>query len=146
MNNLNDEARLREVYAQLLRHDEARARPFAGIWAAAQRRVARHERAWRPQRLVAAIGVASLLLVLTLGYRLVFESTGLSTTRVPAGAAATRAPSDAQQRHLAATDPIWSWRSPTELLLVTSDQELLRSVPRFGVPAFGPKINLPEEI
>jgi hypothetical protein len=116
MNQPSDDAPLREAYRRSLQADMESARPFAAMWSAA---VHRGERPHAVRAYAFAAALACVLVVAAVWF-------GRDHSMRDADAAA-----------------LSSWRSPTAALLLTSDRELLQTVPHFGSDSFQP-IRLPE--
>lgn len=143
MSREREEAQLRAALAPLRSRDEALARPFTTMWSAAERRVAASKPTGRPYRWIAATSLAALIVAVAVSYRTArIESAPHSRS----DAVPQRDKSDVERLHRVPlhVDPLSAWRSPTDFLLAASDHELLRSVPRFGLPAVD-SITLPSQ-
>lgn len=108
-----DEREIRELFQDLWRADEGRAPVFADQWEVALRRLRHPRRLWRPSRGAAA---AALVVVVLGGFLISFRET-------------------MQRPSLEMS--ISRWRSPTEFLLISPADSLLKTIPRVGQPTAG---------
>ncbi len=120
MNDDRDEKEMRELFEALRREDERVAPPFSRSWESALARMRKPSRAWRPLRAVAAATVLTLL-----GVFVVFS---VHPTRPPEWGVG-----------------VSEWRSPTNSLLTSLDDPLLKTVPRLGGPSVDIKLVMPDK-
>ncbi len=156
MNQEREENRIKELFHELKREEEHRAPAFARMMEAARLRTVKTNRPFR----VLAIAVATAMLVVAGGSLLIIKQLSTNTVQVerteieeppaesrpPALVTAdpdksespdkNEAPRQGRRRvnrrpkHAAAL--ISGWRSPTDFLLNTSGQQMLKTTPRLG--------------
>lgn len=117
MNDDRDEKEMRDLFQVLRREDERVAPPFSESWEGALARVRRPSRSWRLVRALAAAAVLTLLGV--------FVMFSIHTMRPPESGV-----------------EVSKWRSPTNSLLESLDDPLLKTVPRLGGPSVDIKLVL----
>ncbi|HJQ70979.1 MAG TPA: hypothetical protein VKA70_18530 [Blastocatellia bacterium] len=169
MNQEREEERIKELFHELKREDERRAPAFARVMGAAR---STSFKTRRPLR-VLTIAVAAALLVLAVASLLVIRQLTTKTAPVerveteeppaPSSQPAviadnpdkSRAPDERRatkqsRRRVARRAPesatlISGWRSPTDFLLNTPGQQLLRTTPRLGESIVDIEEFFPEE-
>ncbi len=120
MNDDRDEKEMRELFQALRREDERVAPPFSRSWESALARMRKPSRSWRPLRAIAAATVLTLLGVFAVFF--------VHPTRPP---------------ELGVV--VSEWRSPTNSLLKSLDDPLLKTVPRLGGPSVDIKLVMPDK-
>lgn len=156
MNQEREENRIKELFLELKREEEGRAPAFARVMEAARLKTVKTRRPFG----VLAIAVATALLVLAVGSLLVIRQLSTESAPVerveieeppaesPPPAVLTPIPNKNEalskneppkparrrvtRRPRQAATLISGWRSPTDFLLDTPGQQLLRSTPRLG--------------
>lgn len=120
MNDDRDEKEMRELFQALRREDERVAPAFSRSWESALARMRKPSRSWRLLRAITAATVLTLL-----GVFVVFF---VHSTRPPELGVG-----------------ISGWRSPTNSLLKSLDDPLLKTGPRLGGPSVDIKLVMPDK-
>lgn len=166
-----EEPKIRALFQRLKREDEQHAPPFARSWAAAQSRRAPRGRRRLVWRLAAAGMVALSLSAAWLGYhRLAVKRVTPNKTAVKQAKAIEPAKPDSPARPVRKPPPpaakpvkarrqrispapaqaeltlLSQWRSPTEFLLHTPGEALLKTAPRAGESLIKGKVFAPEQL
>jgi anti-sigma-K factor RskA len=121
-----EDARLREAIASLRQANERMTPAFSTTWSSAQRQLlAKVPGRWRHLR-AALAGVALVAIAVAWQFR---QPRHVEPAPHPPPAISSTEPM--------AISPVYTlarWRSPTDFLLASPNQELLRGMPHFGLP------------
>ena len=128
MNQDWEEQKLRELFHELKQEDERFAPSFARDWEAALSRLGK---ARSPRRLV-RVATAAMMLILLIGSVAVFFS---HPSRKPA---LTETPGS--------TIFLSQWRSPTNFLLQSPGEQLLKTVPHLGLSSVEIRAIMPDKM
>jgi hypothetical protein len=129
MNADHDDGEIRQLFRQLAPEDEQLARPFPAYLEAMRRRAAAARRGKTSPRLAAALAALLLAGAAVAIWRLARPARPRAEAAI---AELSRRP--ARLRAEVAITMLSRWRPPTDFLLRTPGDQLLRTVPRVGTP------------
>jgi hypothetical protein len=130
MNADHEDGEIRRLFRQLAAEDEQLARPFPAYLEAMRRRAAAARRG-KPSPRLAAAALAALLLA---GAAVAIWRQARPARPRAEAAVAELSRQSAQPRGEVAIAMLSRWRPPTDALLRTPGDQLLRTVPRVGTP------------